>query len=34
MAPLPSDVEIGKLDELVRNFPAVAANLRVIAASV
>ena len=31
---VPADVEIGKLDELGRNYPAVAADLRAIAASV
>ena len=31
---VPADVEIGKLDELARDFPAVAADLRAIAASV
>jgi len=31
---VPADVEIGKLDDLARSYPAVAANLRAIAASV
>jgi len=30
---VPADVEIGNLDELVRSYPAVAADLRAIAAS-
>ena len=31
---VPADVEIGKLDELTRSYPAVAADLRAIAAAV
>ena len=31
---VPADVEIGKVDELAKNYPAVAAELRAIAASV
>ncbi len=31
---VPADVEIGNLDELAGNYPAVAADLRAIAASV
>jgi uncharacterized protein len=31
---VPADVEIGKLDELARSYPTVAADLRAIAASV
>jgi hypothetical protein len=30
----PADVEIGNVDELAENYPAVAAELRAIAASV
>jgi hypothetical protein len=31
---VPADVEIGNVDELARDYPAIAADLRAIAASV